>query len=134
MVLPSPRHPPPPPPPHSPQLLLRDEARDRWPLGDGGAVRHKQSGYQILAPTPAAQLDPENPPQSSDRDACCGPVTHHTRTNQYLLNSTHTHAHTHTLTPAVTLHLIMQKNIMMTCTADMMNFTEEPNSTHTNTQ
>lgn len=40
-----------------PQHLPWDQARDRWPLGDRGAVRHKQSGYQILPSTPAAQLD-----------------------------------------------------------------------------
>ena len=34
-----------------------DQGRDRWSLGGRRAVRHKQSGYQILPSTPAAQFD-----------------------------------------------------------------------------
>lgn len=42
-----------------PRRLPRGQGRDRWSLGDRRAVRHKQSGYQILQSTPAAaQWDP----------------------------------------------------------------------------
>lgn len=40
-----------------PQHLPRDQDRDRWSLGDRRAVKHKQSGYQILPSTAATQLD-----------------------------------------------------------------------------
>lgn len=103
----TPVHPPPPPLQHLPW----DQARDRWSLG---AVRHKQSGYQILASTAAAQLvlrihshltaTPATDPYShiSHIEVC----TH--------TDKTHTHAQTityykllHSNTLALTLHLIM---------------------------
>lgn len=83
------------PPPSPPQHLPWDQARDRWQLGDRGAVRHKQSGYQILSSTPAAQLDlrihshltatPATDPMTYHTSKCAHTETTHIRTHMHKL-------------------------------------------------
>lgn len=118
-----PVHPPPPPPP---QHLPWDQAKDRWSLGDRRAVRHKQSGYQILPSTPAAQLDLRIHSHLTATPVT-DPVTYHT--------SKRARTHMHKLLPitkyytsALTLHLIMNSILKQRRhnTADRRNFTQVP--------